>query len=82
MALLAAVPAIEPKRRRAGSLKVAKNQPQQCACRPPAALTGTAVLMPLAVCAGTVPPLAEVGTGHWVACHRSHEALIPLSLPA
>jgi oligopeptide transport system ATP-binding protein len=34
----------------------------------------------LAACA-VVPPLQEIEAGHWVACHRSHEALYPLSLP-
>jgi oligopeptide transport system ATP-binding protein len=33
------------------------------------------------VCASTVPPWSEPATGHWVACHRSHETLIPLSFP-
>jgi oligopeptide/dipeptide ABC transporter ATP-binding protein len=28
---------------------------------------------------GTVPPLKEVRAGHWAACHRSHEALYPVS---
>jgi oligopeptide transport system ATP-binding protein len=35
----------------------------------------------LAACAATIPPLQEITAGHWVACHRSHEALNPLSLP-
>jgi oligopeptide transport system ATP-binding protein len=34
----------------------------------------------LAVCETSMPPLEELGAGHWVACHRSHETLIPLSL--
>jgi oligopeptide transport system ATP-binding protein len=33
----------------------------------------------LPVCETTLPPLEEVAEGHLVACHRSHEALIPLS---
>jgi oligopeptide transport system ATP-binding protein len=33
----------------------------------------------LPVCETTLPPLGEVVPGHRVACHRSHEALIPLS---
>jgi oligopeptide transport system ATP-binding protein len=33
----------------------------------------------LPVCETTDPPLAEVSPGHWAACHRSHETLIPLS---
>jgi oligopeptide transport system ATP-binding protein len=35
----------------------------------------------LPLCATTDPPLAEIAVGHWVACHRSHETLNPLSLP-
>jgi oligopeptide transport system ATP-binding protein len=34
----------------------------------------------LPVCETTLPPLEEVVPGHRVACHRSHEAPIPLSL--
>jgi oligopeptide transport system ATP-binding protein len=34
------------------------------------------------ICATRVPPLAEVSQGHWAACHRSHEGIIPLSFPA
>ena len=30
-------------------------------------------------CQTAEPPLAEVSAGHWVACHRSHERLNPLS---
>jgi len=33
----------------------------------------------LPLCETTEPPLIEVGTGHWAACHRSQETLIPLS---
>ena len=33
----------------------------------------------LPLCAGSDPPLAEVAPGRWVACHRSHEKLYPLS---
>ncbi|SRR5579859_350496 len=33
----------------------------------------------LPLCADREPPLIEVGAGHWAACHRSHETLIPLS---
>jgi oligopeptide transport system ATP-binding protein len=33
----------------------------------------------LPLCASTVPPLAEIAAGRWVACHRSHETLNPLS---
>jgi oligopeptide transport system ATP-binding protein len=81
-ALLAAVPVIEPKTEGAAlplRLEEASAAPRLPACgcayrdRCPYAL---------AVCASTVPPLAQATTGHWVACHRSHEALIPLSLPA
>ncbi len=34
----------------------------------------------LPVCETNDPPLIEVSAGHWVACHRSQETLIPLSL--
>ena len=82
MALLAAVPAIEPK---------PKGAPAALRLEEPAASAGAPgsgcayrerCPYALAVCASTVPPLAQAATGHWVACHRSHEALIPLSLPA
>jgi oligopeptide transport system ATP-binding protein len=33
----------------------------------------------LPICETNDPPLIEVGAGHWVACHRSQETLIPLS---
>ncbi len=33
----------------------------------------------LPLCASSVPPLAELTVGRWVACHRSHETLNPLS---
>jgi len=33
----------------------------------------------LPVCTATLPPLEQVVAGHWVACHRSHEKLNPLS---
>jgi oligopeptide/dipeptide ABC transporter ATP-binding protein len=35
----------------------------------------------LPVCETSDPALLEVAPGHWAACHRSHEALNPLSLP-
>jgi oligopeptide/dipeptide ABC transporter ATP-binding protein len=35
----------------------------------------------LPVCQTDDPPLIEVAAGHWAACHRSQEALIPLSFP-
>lgn len=34
----------------------------------------------LPLCASTDPPLVEIAAGRWVACHRSHETLNPLSL--
>jgi oligopeptide transport system ATP-binding protein len=34
----------------------------------------------LPVCETNDPPLTEVAAAHWVACHRSQETLIPLSL--
>jgi oligopeptide transport system ATP-binding protein len=33
----------------------------------------------LPICKTSDPPLIEVSAGHWAACHRSHESLIPLS---
>jgi oligopeptide transport system ATP-binding protein len=33
----------------------------------------------VSLCETREPPLAEVGAGHFVACHRSHETLNPLS---
>jgi oligopeptide transport system ATP-binding protein len=33
----------------------------------------------LPVCETNEPPLVEVAAGHWAACHRSQETLIPLS---
>jgi oligopeptide/dipeptide ABC transporter ATP-binding protein len=33
----------------------------------------------LPICEINDPPLIEVSAGHWVACHRSQETLIPLS---
>jgi oligopeptide transport system ATP-binding protein len=33
----------------------------------------------LPLCETDEPPFIEVGAGHWAACHRSHETLIPLS---
>jgi oligopeptide transport system ATP-binding protein len=33
----------------------------------------------LPICEANDPPLIEVSAGHWVACHRSQETLIPLS---
>ena len=33
----------------------------------------------LPLCAGSDPPLNEAAAGRWVACHRSHEMLYPLS---
>lgn len=82
MALLAAVPAIEPKAK--GAPAALRLEEEPAAARAPAAGCAYRNRCPYAlpVCASTVPPLAAAATGHWVACHRSHEALIPLSLPA
>jgi hypothetical protein len=33
----------------------------------------------LPLCESSDPPLAEIAAGRWVACHRSHETLNPLS---
>jgi peptide/nickel transport system ATP-binding protein len=34
----------------------------------------------LPLCSSNDPALAENAAGHWVACHRSHETLNPVSL--
>jgi oligopeptide/dipeptide ABC transporter ATP-binding protein len=34
----------------------------------------------LPLCTSSDPPLCEIAAGRWVACHRSHETLNPLSL--
>jgi oligopeptide/dipeptide ABC transporter ATP-binding protein len=78
-ALLAAVPAIGPKPEGAAApLRLdeptAAGRQGGCAYRDRCPYA-------LPKCASTVPPLAEAASGHWVACHRSHETLIPLSFP-
>jgi len=80
-ALLAAVPAIEPKPAGAAAPLALEEAP--AAAGPPRSGCAYRDRCPYAVpvCASTVPPLAEAATGHWVACHRSHETLIPLSFP-
>jgi oligopeptide transport system ATP-binding protein len=35
----------------------------------------------VSVCESSLPPLVEVIPGRWAACHRSQEAIIPLSFP-
>jgi oligopeptide transport system ATP-binding protein len=79
-ALLAAVPALpaaQPAAARSASLE------RFAAARPPASGCAYRDRCPyaVAVCETTVPPLIEAVAGHWVACHRSHETLIPLSFP-
>jgi oligopeptide transport system ATP-binding protein len=80
-ALLAAVPAIEVKA--AGAAAPLRLAEPPAAAGPPSSGCAYRDRCPhaVAVCASTVPPLAEAATGHWVACHRSHETLIPLSFP-
>ena len=80
-ALLAAVPHVRPE----------ADAPVAAAAREALEPPTTARLMDLGcafrdrcpyalpVCETTDPPLAEVSPGHWAACHRSHETLIPLS---
>ncbi len=82
MALLAAVPAIEPKPQ--GAPAALRLEEPAASAGPPGSGCAYRDRCPYAlpVCTSTVPPLALAATGHWVACHRSHEALIPLSLPA
>ena len=79
-ALLAAVPASVPA---AGHAAAPAALVERFAAAPPASGCAFRDRCPyaVAVCETTVPPLAEVVAGHWVACHRSHEALIPLSFP-
>jgi oligopeptide transport system ATP-binding protein len=81
-ALLAAVPAIEPRPKGAAVPVSMEEPPAAMRVRAAGCAYRDRCPFALAVCATTVPPLAEAATGHWVACHRSHESLIPLSLPA
>ncbi|MGO9935765.1 MAG: ABC transporter ATP-binding protein [Steroidobacteraceae bacterium] len=78
-ALLAAVPAIEPGLKRAAPPALA----EYAAARLSSSGCAYRDRCPLAVpvCETTLPPLIEAAAGHWVACHRSHEPLIPLSFP-
>jgi oligopeptide transport system ATP-binding protein len=80
-ALMAAVPTGEPGLKSAAP----EMQLEAQASGPPAAM-GCAFRdrcpIALPVCEAIVPPLSEVVEGHWVACHRSQEPLIPLSFPA
>jgi oligopeptide transport system ATP-binding protein len=75
-ALLAAVPQIPPVAATAplveGSL-AAGSITSGCAFRDRCAYA-------LPLCAAIDPPLTEIQAGRWAACHRSHEALNPLSL--
>jgi len=81
-ALLAAVPTIGAKAR--GAAPPLSLEEQTAAARPTGSGCAYRDRCPYAlpVCETTAPPLAEAATGHWVACHRSHEALNPLSLPS
>jgi oligopeptide transport system ATP-binding protein len=80
-ALLAAVPAVPaagpaaPPATRLENFAAARPSASGCAYRDRCPYA-------VAVCETTRPLLSEVVAGHWVACHRSHEALIPLSFPA
>jgi oligopeptide/dipeptide ABC transporter ATP-binding protein len=74
-ALLAAVPRIERTGRPETALPAAEQSSSAasgCAFRHRCPFA-------LPICASREPPLAEVGDGHWVSCHRSHETLNPLS---
>jgi oligopeptide transport system ATP-binding protein len=76
-ALLAAVPRIPPLADAPAPLAemslAADSITQGCAFR-----DRCPYAVPL--CASTEPPLSEIAAGRWVACHRSHETLNPLSL--
>jgi oligopeptide transport system ATP-binding protein len=81
-ALLTAVPAIEPKPKGAAVPVAMEELPAAARVRAAGCAYRDRCPFALPVCATDVPPLAEAASGHWVACHRSHESLIPLSLPA
>jgi oligopeptide transport system ATP-binding protein len=74
-ALLAAVPQIPPAAARAPLIEES--------FAPGSIATGCAFRdrcpYALPLCASSDPPLIEIAVGRKVACHRSHEALIPLS---
>jgi oligopeptide transport system ATP-binding protein len=77
-ALLAAVPRIAPH----GAGAAAPQAPAELAA-PRLMASGCAFRdrcpYVLPVCEANEPPLLEVAPGHWAACHRSQEALNPLS---
>jgi oligopeptide transport system ATP-binding protein len=78
-ALLAAVPRIPPMAGVPESAPLAESSlaagsiAQGCAYR-----DRCPYVLPL--CASIDPPLSEIASGRWVACHRSHETLNPLDL--
>jgi oligopeptide/dipeptide ABC transporter ATP-binding protein len=79
LALLASVPRISP-----GGMGASQGPALAERVLTPGALAGGCAFRnrcpyALPLCESTVPPLAEVKPGHWVACHRSHETLNPLS---
>jgi oligopeptide transport system ATP-binding protein len=77
-ALLAAVPRIPP-------VAAAPERPALAEGAPPAGLMARGCAFrdrcpyALPLCASSDPPLLEIAAGRWVACHRSHETLNPLS---
>ncbi|MEO7208899.1 MAG: oligopeptide/dipeptide ABC transporter ATP-binding protein [Steroidobacteraceae bacterium] len=79
-ALLSAVPRIPPAD---GAAHLAPPAPAEGSLAAAATASGCAFrdrcpyVLPL--CASLDPPLTEIIPGRWVACHRSHEALNPLS---
>jgi oligopeptide transport system ATP-binding protein len=86
-ALLLAVPRIPPPVASTATATATATAPA-----PPAEVSLTAAALahgcafrdrcPIAlpICASIEPPLLEIAAGRWVACHRSHETLNPLSL--
>ena len=78
-ALLAAVPRLPGVPGAAGSeLSPAPIEPAETAVIAGCAFRDRCPFV-LPLCAGSDPPLNEAAAGHWVACHRSHEMLYPLS---
>jgi oligopeptide transport system ATP-binding protein len=63
---------VRPEQALAGSVPPARLMAAGCAFRDRCPLV-------LPVCERQDPPLLEVRAGHWAACHRSQETVIPLS---
>jgi oligopeptide transport system ATP-binding protein len=84
-ALLAAVPRGSPADETPAGLEQARAEPARAETLPAARLMAAGCAFrdrcPLAlpVCETVDPPLLEVRPGHWAACHRSQETVIPLS---